>query len=288
MDFNQPENNPQSAFCNPQSAKQNAPIGIFDSGVGGLTVFRALRRRLPNESLIYLGDTARIPYGTRSRETIERYALEDASFIQSKNVKAIVIACNTASSIAANRLREAFSLPVLGVIRPGSRRAIEQTRNGRIGVIGTEATVASSAYEKAILALRADVEVTSRACPLFVPLAEEGWLEHPVTHQVAAEYLRDFRNSEIDTLVLGCTHYPILRKVIQQVMGDEVTLIDSGEAVADVVAWMLEAEGLRRQSLEPGSEEFFVTDSAQRFRKVAEYFLGRPIESLETIELGQI
>jgi glutamate racemase len=288
MDFNQPEKQPQSATRNPHTKTANAPIGIFDSGVGGLTVFRALKNRLPNESLIYLGDTARIPYGTRSRETIERYALEDASFIQSKGVKAIVIACNTASSVAATRLREELPVPVLGVIRPGSRRAVNQTRNGRIGVIGTEATIASGAYEKALLAMQDGLTIISRACPLFVPLAEEGWLEHPVTHQVAAEYLSDFRNSEIDTLVLGCTHYPILRKVIQQVMGEDVKLIDSGEAVADVVAEMLDAEGLMRQSDEPGGEQFFVTDSAQRFRRVAEYFLDRPIESLEMIELGQI
>jgi glutamate racemase len=293
MNCNPPENQPPPAAghglsLDPQAVRAEAPIGIFDSGVGGLTVFRALKRRLPKENLIYLGDTARIPYGTRSRETIERYALEDATFIQSKNVKAIVIACNTASSVAAGRLREIFSVPVLGVIRPGSRRAVEQTRNGRIGVIGTEATIASGAYEKTIRALREGITIESRACPLFVPLAEEGWLEHPVTRQVATEYLSDFRNSEIDTLVLGCTHYPILRNVIQQVMGETVHLIDSGEAVADVVGEMLEAEGLTRQSEEAASEQFFVTDSANRFRKVAEYFLGRPIGSLETIELGQL
>lgn len=267
---------------------QDAPIGIFDSGVGGLTVFRALERRLPNESLIYLGDTARIPYGTRSRETIERYALEDAAFIQAKQVKAIVIACNTASSIAANRLRKECSVPVLGVIRPGSRHAVAATRKGRIGVIGTEATVASGAYEKAMLALREGLEIISRPCPLFVPLAEEGWAEHPVTRQVADEYLQDFHQAQIDTLVLGCTHYPILRKVIQQVMGDTVTLIDSGEAVAEVVAEMLEAQNLIRKSPVPRTEQFFVTDSATRFRRVAEFFLGRSIESLETIELGTL
>jgi glutamate racemase len=270
------------------SKNPDAPIGIFDSGVGGLTVFRALAQRLPNESLIYLGDTARIPYGTRSCETIARYALEDASFIQSKNVKAIVIACNTASSVAANLLRKECSVPVLGVIRPGSLRAVARTRNGRIGVIGTEATVASGAYEKALLALRDGLEVISRPCPLFVPLAEEGWSEHPVTEQVAIEYLSVFLDRQVDTLVLGCTHYPLLRNVIQQVMGNDVGLIDSGEAVADVVAEMLEARGLMRGSQEPRREQFFVTDSATRFRRVAELFLGRPIESIETVELGQL
>jgi glutamate racemase len=183
-------------------------------------------------------------------------------------------------------LRQECSVPVLGVIRPGSLRAVAATQNGRIGVIGTEATVSSGAYEKAMLALREGLEIISRPCPLFVPLAEEGWSEHPVTYQVAAEYLSDFRNTEVDTLVLGCTHYPILRKVIQQTMGDEVKLIDSGEAVADVVAEMLEAQDLTRKSPAPRTEQFFVTDSATRFRRVAEFFLGRPIESLEMIELG--
>lgn len=275
----------QSNSSNPQS---EAPIGIFDSGVGGLTVFRALERRLPNESLIYLGDTARVPYGTRSKETIERYALEDARFIQSQNVKAIVIACNTASAMASSILRESCSVPVLGVIRPGSREAISQTRNRRIGLIATEATVNSGAYEKAMRAMRDDLDIISRACPLFVPLAEEGWANHPVTLQVAEEYLRDLIDDDVDTLVLGCTHYPILRTVIEQVMGSEVALIDSGEAVADVVAKMLEENNLMRESTEPRRESFYVTDSAARFRRVAEIFLGRSIESLETISLGQI
>jgi glutamate racemase len=267
---------------------QEAPIGIFDSGVGGLTVYRALERRLPNENLIYLGDTARVPYGTRSKETIERYALEDARFIQSKNVKAIVIACNTASAMASNLLRESCAVPVLGVIRPGSQEAILRTRNRRIGLIATEATVTSGAYERAMRAMREDVEIVARACPLFVPLAEEGWAEHPVTSQVAEEYLKELIDSQIDTLVLGCTHYPILRKVIQRVMGDAVDLIDSGEAVAEVVAKMLEEKNLVRSSAEPRNESFYVTDSAARFRRVAEIFLGRSIESLETISLGQL
>ncbi len=267
---------------------REAPIGIFDSGVGGLTVFRALARRLPKENLIYLGDTARVPYGTRSKETIERYALEDARFIESKQVKAIVIACNTASAMASNLLREACSVPVLGVIRPGSQEAILRTQNRRIGLIATEATVASGAYERAMRAQRDDLDILARACPLFVPLAEEGWAEHPVTAQVAEEYLQDFVASRIDTLVLGCTHYPILRAVIQQVMGEGVALIDSGEAVAEVVAKMLEEKNLNRESEAPRSESFYVTDSAARFRRVAEIFLGRSIESLETISLGQI
>ena len=266
----------------------DAPIGIFDSGVGGLTVFRAIERRLPNESLIYLGDTARVPYGTRSLVTVERYALEDVAFIQSKNVKAIVIACNTISALAANRLREQSLVPIIGVIRAGARRAIEMTRSGYVGVIATEGTIASGAYERAMLSMRGGLEIISRACPLFVPLAEEGWVEHPVTRQVAEEYLAEMRSSRVDTLVLGCTHYPILRPVIEQVMGSQIAYIDSGEAVADVVANMLSEQGLLRTASQPPTEEFYVTDSASRFRRVAELFLGRPLESIESVELGTI
>ena len=274
----------QLAIGNRQS--DSAPIGIFDSGVGGLTVFRAIERRLPNESLIYLGDTARIPYGVRSAATIERYSLECATFVQSKGVKAIVIACNTASALAASYLRDKCSVPVLGVIRPGSRRAVEQTRTGHIGVIATEATVASGAYEKAMLAIRSGIEVTSRACPLFVPLAEEGWLNHPVTYQVAEEYLAELRSSRVDTLVLGCTHYPILRPVIERTLGDQVKYVDSGEAVAERLAEMLADDRLACEPGQPRAEEFYVTDSPERFRRVAERFLGRLLESVETVKLG--
>jgi len=249
-------------------------------------VFRAVERRLPNESLVYLGDTARIPYGVRSASTIERYALECATFIQSKGVKAIVVACNTASALAANYLRGKCSVPVIGVIRPGARRAIDSTRNNHIGVIATEATVASGAYQRAMLALRDGLEVVARACPLFVPLAEEGWVNHPVTRQVAEEYLAELRSSRVDTLVLGCTHYPILRPVIEQTMGDSVSYVDSGEAVAETLATTLEAEDLTCTSEQQRTEHFYVTDSAERFRRVAEMFLGRPPESVETVELG--
>ncbi|HMG32327.1 MAG TPA: glutamate racemase [Blastocatellia bacterium] len=266
----------------------DAPIGIFDSGVGGLTVYRAVAKRLPGESLIYLGDTARIPYGTRSVETVQRYALEDAAFVQSRNVKAIVIACNTASALAASRLRSECSVPVLGVIRAGARQAVAKTRNRRVGVIATEATVASGAYERAIKALDSNIQVLSRACPLFVPLAEEGWLEHPVTRQVAEEYLTELSGTGVDSLVLGCTHYPILRGVIQSVMGDGVRFVDSGEAVAEAVAQLLQESNLLCDDNRNRTEEFFVTDSADRFKRVAERFLGRPLESVQSIELGTV
>ncbi|MCI0486579.1 MAG: glutamate racemase [Blastocatellia bacterium] len=265
---------------------REAPIGIFDSGVGGLTVFRAIERQLPNESLIYLGDTARIPYGTRSVATVERYALQVAAFIESKDVKAIAIACNTASALAADRLARQCSVPVISVIKPGARLAVRSTRNGHIGVIATEATVASRAYEREMLEQRDGLEIISRACPLFVPLAEEGWTDHPVTRQVAEEYLAEMRASRVDTLVLGCTHYPILRPVIERVLGDRITYIDSGEAMAGEVARLLEERDLARRGREARFERFYVTDYAARFRRVAELFLGRPLESVEVVELG--
>jgi glutamate racemase len=280
---NREEENPKSKIQNPKS---DAAIGVFDSGVGGLTVFRAIERRLPNESLIYLGDTARIPYGVRSPSTIERYAFECATFVQSRGVKTIVIACNTASALAANYLRSVLPIPVIGVIRPGARRAIESTHSGHIGVIATEATVASGAYERAMLAIRGGLEITSRACPLFVPLAEEGWADHPVTRQVAEEYLAELRATRVDTLVLGCTHYPLLRPVIELTMGEDIRYVDSGEAVAERLAELLEEEGLACESGRGPTEEFYVTDSAVRFRRVAELFLGRPLESVETVKLG--
>jgi glutamate racemase len=279
----------ESESRGPQSlGDADKPIGIFDSGVGGLTVFRAIERRLPNESLIYLGDTARIPYGTRSLATVERYALEDAAFVESKRVKAIIIACNTASALAASKLRAECSVPVLGVIRAGARKAVEATRNSRVGVIATEATVGSGAYERAIKSIRGDVDVVSKACPLFVPLAEEGWVGHSVTRQVAEEYLADLRISGVDTLVLGCTHYPILRPIIESVMGDSISFIDSGEAVAEAVAHLLKEANLIRTAPGPRLEEFYVTDAASRFRRVAELFLGRPLESVQSVELGAI
>jgi glutamate racemase len=265
---------------------KQAPVGVFDSGVGGLTVFRAIERRLPNESLIYLGDTARIPYGTRSVETVETYAREDAAFIESRNVKAIVIACNTASALAARVLEAECKAPVIGVIGPGARRAVELTRNGRVGVVATEATVASGAYERAIRELDSKIEVISRACPLFVPLAEEGWLDNQVTRLVAEQYLSELRYSGVDTLVLGCTHYPILLPVIEQVVGGDVEYVDSGEAVADELALLLVQRELACSDSDRRVEEFYVTDSASRFRRVAELFLGRPLELIQTVRLG--
>lgn len=263
------------------------PIGIFDSGVGGLTVLRAVRRRLPAERVIYLGDTARVPYGTKSPATIERYAVEDAAFLVEKGVKMIVVACNTASAMSRERLRAEFNVPLLSVLGPGARLAARMTRNGRIGVIATEATVESGAYERAIRESSGDraVEIVSRACPLFVPLVEEGETDSPVARMMAEQYLAPMREERVDTLVLGCTHYPLLKHVIGETMGPEVVLVDSAEATAEETAQLIETHGLRNQETRAGTAEFYVTDAARRFHRIAERILGESLEHLEAVEV---
>jgi glutamate racemase len=262
------------------------PIGIFDSGVGGLTVYSAIRRRLHKEKIIYLGDTARIPYGTRSPSTVRRYAHQDASFLFKYGVKLLVVACNTISSVALESLRKNFAVPILGVIEPGARHAVRLTRKGRVGVIATEATVESGAYKKAIQNIDPEIEVFSQACPLFVALAEEGWSDHRATRLIATEYLAPLQTANIDTLVLGCTHYPILKETIQQVIGDGVTLIDSGECVADEVESLLKKDDRLAAGAGDGKPDTFcVTDSGQRFRRIASLFLGTPIENLVAVDI---
>ena len=265
------------------------PIGIFDSGVGGLTVLRAVREQLPNENIIYLGDTARVPYGTKSRATVERYAVEDAAFLINKGVKVIIIACNTASALARERLRSEFDeLPFLSVIGPGVRAAAKATKNDRIGVIATEATIGSNAYAIGIReACHESVEIFSQACPLFVPLVEEGETDSAIMRQVAEKYLAPLREQQIDTLVLGCTHYPLLKTVIAETIGASVTLIDSGAATATEIETLLQAKGLRNPQVESGWNEFYVTDAAQRFHRIAERFLGHPLGHLEAVEVAE-
>ncbi|HEX6186061.1 MAG TPA: glutamate racemase [Pyrinomonadaceae bacterium] len=281
---------------------RNLPIGIFDSGVGGLTVYRALHERLPGERFVYLGDTARVPYGTKSLSTVERYAVEDARFLVSRGVKLLVVACNTASALALPAVRRAVSVPVVGMIGPGARAAVRAADGkGRVGVVATESTVRSGAYSKAIKELAPDTEVFERACPLFVALAEEGWADSEVARTVAEEYLRPLREREVSALVMGCTHYPILRRVIQEAVGESVRLIDSGEAAAEAVESVIEREGLRRTATqelrdlrEAGAharylcddlDHFYVTDAAERFAHVAERFLGAAPRRLEAVEV---
>ena len=274
--------------------QQDLPIGIFDSGVGGLTVYRALHEALPDEHFVYLGDTARVPYGTKSLATVERYAIENARFLATRGVKLLVVACNTASALALPAIRQTVALEVVGVIGPGARAAARQTKTGRVGVIATEATVSSHAYAEAIARVAPDAKVYETACPLFVSLAEEGWAETDVARQVAAEYLSESKAQQVDTLVLGCTHYPILRRVIQETVGSDVTLIDSGAATALEVVTLLREKGLARQTaraperarlLGDDLDHFYVTDAAQRFRRVAERFLGSAPARLEAVEV---
>ncbi|MFN2442085.1 MAG: glutamate racemase [Thermoanaerobaculia bacterium] len=259
-------------------------IGIFDSGVGGLTVFNEIAAALPGESLIYLGDSARVPYGTKSAETVSRYALEAASFLMGRGIKAMVVACNTATAAALPLLRDRLPIPVIGVIEPGARAAVAITR-GRIGVIATEGTVRSGAYGAAIRELQSGAEVIEQACPLFVPLAEEGWANTRVAQEVAEIYLRPLLDGGIDTLVLGCTHYPLLKNTISKVAGDAVALVDSAETTADALAEVLDRNGLLDGDKRPVQHQFLVTDAAERFRKVAEDFLDRRIEHLELVDI---
>jgi glutamate racemase len=275
-------------------AVSSLPIGIFDSGVGGLTVYRALHEALPKERFVYLGDTARVPYGTKSLATVERYAIENARFLESHGIKLLVVACNTASALALPAIRNAVSVDVIGVIGPGARAAVNSAAGGTIGVIATEATIQSRAYAQAIAELDNKTRVVEQSCPLFVSLAEEGWAETDVARSVAEEYLADLRAVHINALVLGCTHYPILREVIRQTIGADVSLIDSGEATADEVELLLNEKHLNyagndRQPLQrvlgDDLDHFYVTDAAARFSKVAERFLGVAPAVLEAVEV---
>lgn len=261
------------------------PIGVFDSGIGGLTVVKRLASTLPEEDIIYFGDTARVPYGSKSNDTVIEYGLQDAKFLMSKGVKAIVVACNTVSSIAIKELKDNFDVPIIGMIEPGAKLAAEKTQNGKIGVIGTRATISNNAYSKDLKKLDAKFEVYEKACPLFVPLAEEGWVNHKATYEIAEEYLKELRELKIDTLVLGCTHYPILADVIQKVIGEEVALIDSGVASAEVVCSELDRTDLHTNKFSMGNLSFYVSDIPVTFKQVAGLFLGTPVENIHKVDL---
>ncbi|MEW6714093.1 MAG: glutamate racemase [Nitrospirota bacterium] len=284
------------------------PIGIFDSGVGGLTVMKEVLRELPGEDIIYLGDTARVPYGIRSAETVTRYSLEMVGFLVNKGIKLLVVACNTASALALSAIKERFDIPVIGVIEPGARKAIETTKAKKIGIIGTEGTVKSSSYVHAINALYGNKPVVikehgtirfdryfevslegltifTKACPLFVPLAEEGWASNDVALLTAGHYLEGLKREPIDTLVLGCTHYPLLKGVISEIMGDGVTLIDSACETANDAKKALMQYNMENNSSDP-LRMFYVTDAPERFIKVGERFLEQNILNISKIEIG--
>ncbi len=274
--------NPARPEAAPSSSMDSRPIGVFDSGIGGLTVLHALRERLPDESFLYLGDTARVPYGTKGVATIRRFALQAARYLESRGVKRLVIACNTASSHALDLLRKECSVPVEGVVEPGVEAALAVTR-GHVGVIGTPATIASDRYGELLRKARGDLRVDSRHCPLFVPLAEEGWTDDAIALGVAERYLAGLRRQGVDTLILGCTHYPLLKGVISQVMGEGVTLVDSALVLAEAVAEDLEKNDARAEG--PGKVELVVSDLPQRFQEISRRFLRMEVGEVEVVDL---
>lgn len=261
-------------------------IGIFDSGVGGLTVLQAAMRRLPGESFVYLGDTARVPYGTKSPATVLRYAEQAASFLVQQNVKLLVVACNTASAVALPHLAACFQLPVVGVIEPGAQQVAAISKTGAVGVIGTEGTIRSHAYDRAISRYCPAARVVAAACPLFVPLAEEGWARHQVARICAEEYLAPLLRAKIDALVLGCTHYPLLKPMLRELLPSEIALVDSAEATAGAIEAALQAGSLLASGAMGGAARFFVTDVPERFCRVGQAFLGAPIGPVEQVDFG--
>jgi glutamate racemase len=270
----------------PRHARADAaerPIGVFDSGIGGLTVLKALVEELPCEQFIYLGDTARLPYGTKSAEVIIRYSRENAEFLLARGIKMLVVACNTSSAVALDRIAGETIVPVIGVIDPGARAAAKTTRSGKIGVIGTEATIASGAYTRAIQRYRPNAEIYTRACPLLVPMVEEGFLDNEIAEKTVAHYLESLKASGIDTLLLGCTHYPLLSDLFRKVMGPQVRIVDSACATAQAVSEQLTALGLAR-ARGRGAQSFFVTERPDRFVRVGRRFFGPEVESAVGIE----
>ncbi len=262
----------------------NRAIGVFDSGVGGLTVLREIIKALPSEDCFYLGDTARIPYGTKSKETVTGFAIKNTEFLVSLGIKFLVVACNTAAAAGLDRIAERFDVPTIGVVLPGAERAARVTKNGRLGVIGTRATILSGAYEREIVRIDPVIKVFQQPCPLFVPLAEEGWTEDEIAHLTAERYLSRFADHSIDTLVLGCTHYPLLKGVIQQAVGYDVTLVDSAAPIAWDVKKRLDEMGLKRDG-SGGVKRFFVTDDPDSFKRVGEPFLGCRIDDVKHVDI---
>jgi len=264
--------------------KVDHPIGVFDSGVGGLTVVRALMARLPSESIIYFGDTARVPYGVKSVETIALYACQIAQFLLQREVKLLIVACNTMAAVAHQAITELSPVPVLDVIDAGARSAVAVTQSKRVGVIGTPATINSGAYNRAIHRLDPEVRIFSETCPLFVPLVEEGWWEHRATRIIAEEYLKPVLDHDLDTMVLGCTHYPLLKPLLQEIVGDGIRLVDSAEAMADQTAAMLEFQELGNRQERPPEHHYYVTDVPYRFQSIGEAFLGRILDDVQVVK----
>ncbi len=265
---------------------RNKAIGIFDSGIGGLTVAREIFRQLPNEEVIYFGDTGRYPYGPRSAEIIKKFSRQNVNFLIEKGVKFIVVACNTASAFALEYLEKIYNIPMIGVVGPGAVAAARASKNGRIGVIGTQGTIASESYQKSLTAINGSLKIFPKACPLFVSLAEEGYIDKPAAKLIADDYLENLKNKKIDTLVLGCTHYPLLKKTIGAVMGGDVKLIDSAEETAGAARAILSELDLGSSAAAAGKRSFFVSDSPEKFKILGEAFLGRRIAKVELIDIN--
>ena len=264
---------------------RKAPIGVFDSGVGGLTVAREIMRQLPDENIVYFGDTARLPYGSKSKESIIRFAKQIIRFLQTKKVKAIVIACNTATAQALEAVQKEFDTPIIGVIEPGARAAVKATRNKKIGVIGTEGTIRSNMYTRIIKEMDPEAEVVGKACPLFVPLVEEGFAKHNVTEEVIDIYLREIRDSEVDTMILGCTHYPLLRSAIMRYMGERVHIVNPAYETAMDLKKVLEECGISRGVNEFNKYEFYVSDAAEKFKQFANSVLPYDVGTIRQINI---
>lgn len=267
---------------------KDAPIGVFDSGFGGLTVVREIMRQIPNEKIVYFGDTARVPYGSKSKETVTRFSRQITHFLQTQNVKTIVVACNTASAYALDELEKEIDIPMIGVVKPGAKVAADVTQNGKVGVIATSATIGSEIYTTYIKKLKPEVSVTGKACPLFVPLVEEGLLEDPVTDEIASRYLLELIDIDIDTLILGCTHYPLIRNTIQRVVGEKVTLVNPAYETARELKILLEEKGIlqdKKPDLGENRYQFFVSDGAEKFKTFANSILKYGILSAKTISI---
>lgn len=269
--------------------KKMAPIGVFDSGVGGLTVAREISRQLPYENIVYFGDTARVPYGSKSQNTIIRFSEQIIRFLRTKQVKAIVIACNTASALALDAVKDEFDLPIIGVVIPGARAAVEATTNGKVGVVGTEATVQSGMYTKVIQGMNPKIEVIEKACPLFVPLVEEGFKEHIVTREIIEYYLESMRNTDIDAMILGCTHYPLLRSKIREYMGDKIQIVNPAyETAMDLKRLLEEKETANDETTEHHSEySFYVSDAAEKFRKFANTVMPFDVPTTNVVNIEE-
>lgn len=267
--------------------RSEAPVGVFDSGVGGLTVAREIMRQLPQENIVYFGDTARVPYGSKSQDNIIRFSRQIINFLKTKEVKAIVIACNTASALALDTVKNEIDIPIIGVIEPGARAAVRETRNAKIGVVGTEATINSETYTKVIKRLNPDAEVVGKSCPLFVPLVEEGFAKHKITEEVIDIYLSEFKKTDIDTMILGCTHYPLLRSRIMAYLGEQVHIVNPAYETAIDLKGILERNGTANHSDRSATYEFYVSDAAEKFTKLANTILPYDVATTKKINIEE-